>query len=38
VNDKHIDQVQLIGSFKEELATENENNRQGIADLKAKIV
>ena len=38
IGDKHLEQIKLLGEFKEELATADEGNRQALADLRTQQV
>jgi len=38
MGDKHLEQIRLLGEFKEELATADEGNRQDLTDLRTQQV
>jgi hypothetical protein len=38
MGDKHLEQIKLLGDFKEELALADEGNRQALADLRTQQV
>ena len=38
MGDKHLEQIRLLGDFKEELAHADEGNRQALADLRTQQV